>query len=201
VQSHSKLSRQAEQEALWQLNDRSFSQVKRELGVGYGTLRRLLEKEIDEEYLGLIDGEDEVFLGIDEHSFRHQDMVHTVTEVKKRKVLGILRDDRVATLKMFVKTIPKNRVKEVCINMKESLRKVAEEVFSKAKVVVDPFHVIADVNRRMDEARRIEQDLHRRREVKIPKKIFLIGREKLSEEGRKRADELLDKYPGLKGFY
>jgi len=67
-------------------------------------------------------------------------MVHTVTEVKKRKMVGILRDDRIATLKMFLKKIPQEKVKEVCIDMKESLRKVAEEVFPEAKVVVDHFH-------------------------------------------------------------
>ena len=201
VRSHSRLTRQAEAEALWQLRDRSFNQVKRELGVGYGTLRRLLEREIDEEALGFIKEEEEVFLGIDEHSFRHQELVHTVTEVKKRKMLGILRDDRIATLKMFLKKIPAKKVKEVCIDMKESLRKVAEEVFPKAKVVVDPFHVIADSNRRMDEARRIEQDVHRKKKVKIPRRIFLIGREKLGEEKRQRVGELLDKYPSLKGFY
>jgi hypothetical protein len=38
---------------------------------------RLLEREIDEEALGFIQDEDEVYLGIDEHSFRHQEMVHT----------------------------------------------------------------------------------------------------------------------------
>jgi len=201
VHPHSRLTRQAEAEALWQLKDRSFNQVKRELGVGYGTLRRLLEREIDEEELGFIKEEEEIFLGIDEHSFKHQELVHTVTEVKKRKMLGILRDDRIATLKMFLKKIPGKKVKEVCIDMKESLRKVAEEVFPKAKVVVDPFHVIADSNRRMDEARRIEQDVLRKRRVKIPKRIFLIGREKLGEEKRQRVDELLDRYPSLKGFY
>ena len=57
----------------------------------------LLEREIDEEALGFIQGEDQIYLGIDEHSFRHQEMVYTVTEVKKRRVLGILRDDRIAT--------------------------------------------------------------------------------------------------------
>ena len=131
---HSRLTKQAQAEALWQLKDRSFSQVRKELGVSYSTLRRLLEREIDEEALGFIKEEDELFLGIDEHSFRHQDMVHTVTEVRKRKVLGILRDDRIATLKMFSKNIPQERVKELCIGMKESLRKVAEEVFPKAKL-------------------------------------------------------------------
>ena len=31
--------------------------------------------------------------------------------------------------------------------MRESLRKVAEETFPKAEVVVDSFHVVADSNR------------------------------------------------------
>ena len=201
VRSHSRLTRQAEAEALWQLKDRSFSQVSKELGISYNTLRRLLEREIDEEALGFIKGEEEIFLGIDEHSFRHQDMVHTVTEVKKRKMLGILSDDRIATLKIFLRKIPQDKVKEVCIDMKESLRRAAEEVFPKAKVVVDPFHVVADSNRRMDEARKIEQDVLRKKKAKIPKKIFLIGGEKLSEQRKEKIAELLIRYPSLKGFY
>jgi len=201
LRCRSRLTRQAEVEALWQLRDRNFSQVKRELGVGYGTLRRLLEREIDEEALGFIQDEDEIYLGIDEHSFRHQDLVHTVTEVKQRKMLGILRDDRIVTLKKFLSKIPKDKVREVCIDMNESLRKASEAVFPSAKVVVDPFHVIADSNRRMDEARRIEQDVHRKRKVQIPKKIFLVGREKLTGERKQKVDKLLDDYPGLKGFY
>ena len=87
-----------------QLRDRNFSQVRRELGVGDGSLRRLLEREIDEEAMGFIQGEDEIYLGIDEHSFKHQELVHTVTEVKKRRVLGILRDDRIATLNRSYRT-------------------------------------------------------------------------------------------------
>ena len=175
--------------------------MSKELGISYSTLRRLLEREIDKEALGPIKEEDEIFLGIDERSFRHQDMVHIVTEVKKRKVLGILRDDRIATLKIFLKNIPQERVKELCIDMKESLRKLAEHVFPKAKVVADHFHVVADSNRRMDEARRIEQDVLGKKEVKIPKKIFLVGGEKLIEEQRAKIAELLIKYPSLNGFY
>ena len=53
----------------------------------------------------------------------------------------------------------------------------------------------------MDEARQIEQDVHRKRKVQIPKKIFLIGGEKLSGKARQKLDGLLEKYPSLKGFY
>lgn len=42
--------------------------------------------------------------------------------------------------------------------------------------------MIADSNRRMDEARKIEQDVLHKKKLKIPKKIFLIGGEKLNEE-------------------
>ena len=169
--------------------------------MGYGTLRRLMEREIDDEALGLIQHEDEIHLGIDEHSFKHQEMVYTVTEVRAKRVLGILRDDRIATLKNFLTKIPGHRVKEVCIDMKESLRKLVEAQYPEAKVVADHFQVIADSNRRMAEARRIEQDVHWKRKVQIPKKIFLVGGEKLSEEMRQKLNGLLEKYPSLKGFY
>lgn len=109
VRPHSRLTRPAEAEALWRLKDRSFGQVTRELGIGYGTLRRLLERETDEEMLGCIQDEDEIYLGIDEHSFRHQELVHTITEVKQRRVLGILRDDRIGTLKKFLTKIPRDK--------------------------------------------------------------------------------------------
>jgi transposase len=201
VRSHSRLTRPAEGEALWQLREHSFSHIRRELGVAYGTLRRLLEKEIDEEAFGFISDYGEVHLGIDEHSFRHQDMVHTVTEVKQHRVLGVLRDDRIATLKVFLEKLPQDKVKEVCIDMRDGLRKVAESLFPAAKVVVDPFHVVADANKRMNEARRIEQDVARRRQVKIPKKIFLVGKDKLNEEGLAKVDGLLHRYPSLAGFH
>ena len=201
LRPYARMTKQAEQEALWQLKDRSFSQVKRDLGVNYTSLRRLLEKEIDGGASSFLPLEEEIFLGIDEHSFKHREVVYMVTEVKKRRVLRILQDDRIATLKAFLIKIPKDKVKEVCIDMKEGLRKVAEALFPEAKVVVDSFHVVADSNRRMDEARRIEQDVQLKRKVQIPKKIFLIGGEKLSAEARSRLDVLLEKYPSLKDFY
>jgi transposase len=169
--------------------------------VSYTSLRRLLEREIDGEVSGSLPLEDEIFLGIDEHSFKHQELVHMVTEVKKRQVLRILKDDRIASLKDFLTRIPGDKVKEVCIDMKESLRKVVEALFPEAKVVADHFHVIADSNKRMDEARRIGQDIYQKKKARIPKKICLVGGEKLSEDMTGKLNVILERYPGLKGFY
>ena len=80
-------------------------------------------------------------------------------------MLEVLKDDRLATLEAFLSEIPAHKVKEVCIDMKEAFRKVASKLFSEANVVVDHFHVIADANKRMDEARRIEQDVRHKSKV------------------------------------
>ncbi len=201
VRRYSRITKQGETEILWHLRDRSFSQLRRDMGVSYSTARRLMEKEIDEETIGSVRDEAELCLGIDEHSFRHQELVHTITEIKTKRMLGVLKDDRIVTLKTFLSKIPQEKVTEVCIDMKESLRKTVEHLFPKAKVVADHFHVIADANRRIDEARRIEQDVHRKRKVMIPKRLFLIAREKLGMEKQEKIDRLLDTYPSLKGFY
>jgi hypothetical protein len=53
----------------------------------------------------------------------------------------------------------------------------------------------------MDEARRIEQNVHQKRKVQIPKKIFLIAEEKLSEDTKRKPNTLREKYPSLEGSY
>ena len=66
------------------------------------------------------------------------------------------------SVKNFLSKISRDKVKEVGIDMKECIRKLVEALYPEAKAVADTFHVIADPNRRMDEARRREQDIHRK---------------------------------------
>ena len=61
-----------------------------------------------------------------------------MTEVRAKRALGIRKDDRIATLKNFLTNLPGDKVKEVCIDMKESLRKLVEALYPEAKVVADP---------------------------------------------------------------
>lgn len=97
-------------------------------------------------------------------------------------MLGFLRDGRIATLKKYLNRIPGDKVREICVDMRDGLRRAVETVLPSAGVVVDPFHIIANSNKRMDKVRRIEQDLHHKRKIQIQKKIFLVGREQVSEE-------------------
>ena len=150
-----------------ELQTQSFGTVSRKTGVGYWALRRVLERSVEpicwEQVLEQSGGAG-LRLGVDEHSFRHQDMVITVTEVAQHRVLSLLPDDRCRTLEAFLMGIPaqvREQIREVCIDMKEGFRKSIQRCLPQAKVVVDPFHVIQDANNRLDEARQLEQQLRR----------------------------------------
>jgi len=43
--------------------------------------------------------------------------------------------------------------------------------------------------------------IYQKKKVKISQKIFLIGREKLSQENKQKVDDLLAQHPTLQSFY
>jgi len=142
-----------------------------------------------------------IALGIDGHSFRGTRMVNTITDVQTRRPLTILPDSRKESLLCFLREIPsevKARIREVCIDMDTLLLAAVEEELAEVPVVVDHFHLIQDANRRVDEARKIEQDAYRR---EIPKKIFLIAQEKISPMEKERLAKYSQILPSLKEFH
>jgi transposase len=150
-----------------ELQTQSFGTVSRKTGLGYWALRRVVERSIApvcwESLLEQAQGQGLV-LGVDEHSFRHQDMVITITEIRQHRVLTLLPDDRCCTLEAFflgLRSEVRDEIREVCIDMKEGFRKTIERCLPKARVVADPFHVIQDANSRLDEARQIEQQMRK----------------------------------------
>jgi len=183
------------------LSKESFNTVSKKTGMSYGTLKKILLMVRPLSWKSLLASSPDgfLYLGIDDHSFRGQNLVITVTELKQRKLLQILPDDRKKTLKEFLFKIPsytKERIKEVCIDMKAGYLEAIKEELPSASVVVDPFHVIEDANRRVDEARKIEQEGVKER---IPKRIFLIGKEKV--KSREGLEYWLKRYPTIKEFY
>jgi transposase len=158
-------------------------------------------RRLDPEKLLWTQSGQELSIGIDAHSFRGTQMVHTVTDISAHSPLTILPDSRKDTLSRFLRNIPeeqKLKIKEVCIDMDQLLLGCVEKHLPCANVVIDHFHVIQDANRRVDEARRIEQDAWK---VEIPRKMFLVGKEKLRPSQKKRIESFCQKYPSLKEFY
>jgi len=140
-------------------------------------------------------------LTLDELSFSGNDFVCVVGRLEPdRKPLAILEDDRKATIKGYLEELKKAgvEVEAVVIDMKDSWRKLIKTVFPSAKIIVDPFHVIQDANRRLNEARKIEQEASKE---KIPRLPLIKAKEKLTPRQQEKLEEIKNKYPSLYELY
>ena len=199
VRPRQRRTQAAERAILESLRGRSFKSVQEREGISYGVSSRVLRRCLDPAKITWPEGK--IALGIDGHSFRGTRMVNTITDVQARSPLTILPDSRKESLKRFLREIPpevRSRIQEVCIDMDTLLLAAVEEELPEVPVVVDHFHLIQDANRRVDEARKIEQEGCRR---EIHKKIFLIGQEKLTTREKERLDDYYLRFPSLKEFH
>jgi transposase len=191
----------AEAEILRLLRDNSFRRVEERYGISDEVSRLVLKRVKIGSGWEAESRERKIRLGIDEHSFRGRDLVITVTNLRRHRVVAVLPDDRQETLRRFMSEIPysiRRRVEEVCVDMKPGFIEVVKQQLSGAALVIDRFHVVQDGNRRLDEARRIEQEAVRK---PIKKHLFLKAEERLSEKERQLLDYYLREYPALREWY
>jgi transposase len=182
------------------LREQSFAALKRTWGLSYQRVRRILLRLpvpwVD--WSVLAGTEAPILLGIDEHSFRGNRLVITVTCLSTHQVVAILPDDRQRSLRQYLRSLPqevRSRVRGVCTDLKASFRSVLQHELPHATLVADPFHVIQDANRRVDETRRLEQ---REARTPIPRWPLLKGRERLSPRQTLVLEATLARYPALR---
>lgn len=187
-------------EVLKQLRKRSFNFVEEEYGISYRTAVQLLKKQDNLSYNWSRTEGKPLSIGLDKHSFSGREKVTTVTNLTDKEVVTVIPNERKQDIKKALGSFPeeiRKQIKEVCIDMDSKLKRAVEETLS-AQVVVDHFHLIQDANRRIDEARRLEQEMKR---VKITKRIWEMNEEKLDEEGLKRLEKLKKRHPIIAEFH
>jgi len=144
----------------------------------------------------------EVVLSVDEHSFRRQDMVVTVTGVwPRRRLLAILPDDRVETLERYLRGLPedvRSRIRAVCIDLRHAWRRAIQRVLPDVTIVVDRFHVIQDAKAAGGEARLVEQQGTGR---KIPRWPLAKNEEDLTQTQAAQLAEIRQRYPNVAHFH
>jgi len=150
-----------------------------------------LKQEIDWDEQG-----EKFTLGIDEHSFRGTRMALTLTNITTRKLLKVCEDDRIETVERFLASTDKQRVREVCIDMKRGFLLAVQRQLPDAIVTVDKFHVIAYANKMVDDVRKviIGKDFKARR-------ALFKGKERLHEKERLKLDFIFKKYENYPGLY
>lgn len=201
----------AKQHALERLSDSSFQATTKRLGISYGSLTSLLKRvftldaiQWDRQSVSGV-----VRLGIDEHHFgkKHKYLV-TVANLLTGKPIHILPNANKNTLVSFLKTLPdnvKDSIDEVATDMRRSFVHAVKETLPKAKIVIDHFHVIQDANKRVTEARRIEQDVEEKVKRSYPKhinaKLLNRNREDLTGKQQELVTLYLNTFPAVEIFY
>ena len=160
---------------------------------------RLLVRRVGTEIVPEVDKP--VVMTLDELSYSHHDMMCIAGELAPTKrILTLLDDDRLATVERYLLSLKDAgvEVEAFVIDMKDGWRKAVKRVFPGVKVIVDPFHVIQDANRRLDQARLVEQDASG---YKISKYALVKSREKLTPKQAAEVDWIRGRFGALYEMY
>lgn len=192
-----------EETVVKELISEDFSSVSKKFGVSGHTLLAILARRARSVEIPAGD----LILNVDEHSFSGRDLKITVAAANHRKILAVLDDDNQITLEKYFKSWPdeaKSRVLEVCIDMKPSYLSVLKEIFPKANIVVDHFHVIKEMCRQVDEMRRILQPEGRKGSRRIHRFLLLKNKSNLSLKELQLLKHVFIRFknhPALEGSY
>lgn len=200
VGKRQRVALQAQVTMLNELKAQSFAALRRDWRVSYSRARRVLLRLPVPwcDWTVLAGAQGPITLGIDEHSFRGNRLVITVTCLSTHQLVAILPDDRQESIRRYLRSIPaevRERLVGVCIDLKASFRSVLQQELPGVTIVADHFHVIQDANRRLDETRRLEQQEVRK---PIPRWPFVKGRERLSPKQGMVLEQTLAWFPSLR---
>ncbi len=204
VAPYEKVTLKHKREVIAGLANQSFSSGTRKYKVSYHTRRKWLEELIAQEVLNFDQEEKEsksFVLGIDEVSFAGRDLVTTIGNITGHRLKGVLNSRRKDELKKVLRNLSpgvKSLITEVVIDMCDLYRKAVEETLPSVKIVADHFHIIQDANRRLDDERRLLQDIYKKR---IPRYILTKNKEDLIGQQIHYLVDIIKEYPELHMFY
>lgn len=187
---------------LSRLKKESFRSTTETTGVSYWGLKDCLMTVVNPFLPNWSEEERKPFsLGIDEHYARHNRYVLSVTNLTARKPITFLPTDKITVLKRFLSQIPKEikiNISEVCCDIHEGFIYTVEKELPNVTLVIDHFHLIQDANKRLNEARKIEQDLLK---IRLNWKILTKNQEDLNEKEQSLLASYCSRFPTLHCFY
>lgn len=148
-------------------------------------------------------------LGIDEISLkkRHKQFALVISDIQRGVVLAVFPDRRKETLEAWLNGLTEEQrqaIDFVSIDMWAPYAQAVRKKLPEAKLVVDRFHVMKQLNKRIDQMRRkIQRNLPQDEKdvLKGIRWILLKNRENLSEKEEKRLHEVLALCSELRELY
>ncbi len=170
----------------------------------YNIISNIDYKQINENWLKILEELDEIFLWVDEHSFSSHDMVLIITELKSKKLIAVLPKITKESLDSWIKSIPlkiQTKIKWFSTDMNKWYKKSLENIISKPSFSVDKYHLFQEANRMVDEIKILNSWLVKTNFVKaddiiklwkIPKKITKKEIEKINKNSNRK--DIMKKY-------
>ncbi len=148
-------------------------------------------------------------LGIDEISLkkRHRQFALIISDLDRKCILAVLPDREKTTLEMWIDTLsPQEResIRFVSIDMWAPYYQAAQNKLPHAKVVVDRFHVMKQLNMRLTQLRTAYQKEltpEMRSEIKGSRWLLVRNRSELSASEEAQLTHLLNLCPELRTLY
>lgn len=178
-----------------ELRGRSMASVAHALHVDDHTIAAVLRHTLAEQPVPW-PARGDIRLGLDGHGATKGSAPCTVTELRLGRLLAVLPNDRQETIARFLRSIPpsvRDRITEVCTDLDHGFPATVAAELPHARHVADRFHVIQLANRLLDEVRRVVQDPKH----PIPKRIWLLGKEKLRSREMEAIVSWGERYPIL----
>lgn len=190
------------------LRRETFTKIANDYSISDKTVRREFDKWAAE-HSYLLQYDAPRILGLDEaHIDDHFRLV--VTDNENNILLDMLPNNKPATVLKFLRNLPnKENVEAVTMDFFEGYANAVYKAFypHSPLVIIDKFHVVQLLNRRMDTVRKRvhkeekEKSLRSAKRLKNERKLFMSNIEDLDSEGIKKISEWMKAYPILEDAY
>lgn len=177
-------------------------------GLSHGTTRRIFNRWAALSEKASAIGMTRV-LGIDEISIkkRHKQFALVISDIDRKCILAVLADREKKTLEAWIDSLsPQERrsIRFVSIDMWAPYHQAARNKLPHAKVVVDRFHVMKQLNARLTQLRTAYQkglSAELRTVVKGSRWLFVRNRTELSPSEEAQLSKILELCPELRALY
>ncbi len=196
-------SKNCRKQAVKKLKTSSFKSTGDSLKTSPSTLSRWLVDIMDNIDLQWPQRGD-IYLGLDAHSFKKRELVTTVTELKRRRTIAVLPDNKQETVINFLNSQPlsvRKRIVVVCIDMDAGLRGAVRKSLPNATIVIDKFHVLNYTERVLNEVRKIIQTRNDKRYGAIPLELMRTPYDMLTGGEKEKLREIFKRYEAFPSLY
>jgi transposase len=187
------------------LTKTTFKAISEYYSIADKTVRRIFDVYVTENER-LLKYEAPYVLGIDEaHIDKHFRLV--VTDIMNKRLLDMLENNDYSTVTRFLTNIPnRSRIKVVTMDFAHPYAKAVKECLPDAVVVIDKFHVVQDINKKIDSTRiaihkQAKKDGKNIKRLRNEHTLFKTNLEDLSTEACQMLTDWFEEYPELGEVY